>query len=64
MKWLEDAGGRKFIGFVLVLVALVLIGRWMKFDAKELVAGILGAYTVFAAGNIVTKKIINGGKKK
>ena len=64
MKWLEDAGGRKFIGFVLVLGALVLVGRWMKLDAKELIAGILGAYTVYAAGNIVTKKLTNGGKKK
>jgi len=64
MKLLEDVGGRKFVGLIIVVIALVLVGKWMNLDAKELVAGIVGAYTVYAAGNVVSKKITNGGKKK
>jgi hypothetical protein len=64
MKFLDSVGGRKFIGFIVAVIAIVLMGKWYNLDAEKLIAGILGAYTILAAGNIITKKIYDGGKKK
>lgn len=61
---MELSGNRKLILSTLCVLALVagcIIG---KVDGVVFVSGIVALAGVFVEGNIRSKKILNGGKKK
>ena len=61
---LESVGGRKFI--IAVLGVLLLFAAFMlgKVNDTVFVGGLGTIILGYGAENLVTKKIINGGKKK
>lgn len=61
---LESIGGRKF--FFACFGALLLFGAYAigKLDGIAFAGGIVGLAGVFVEGNVRSKKILEGGKKK
>lgn len=61
---MESLGGRKFllacVGMGMLFAALMLT----KTSGTEFVGGVTGILVVYGGGNLISKKLVNGGKKK